>query len=184
MADIICRYCGRVNRVSNITCSYCRKPLPSAKIKKERLKASLTADEEDYIQTNVTYYEPIFLKLRGQNGRVSWNWVSSVFPVCWFFYRKIYGWGIAAVVITSFICCFGGVVTLIMALIFRLFTGIYGNYFYLLHVERVIRNGLHFREPIKSLHLKRRGGTSPILAGLSLAIMTAIEVLIIYFFYS
>jgi hypothetical protein len=150
----------------------------------ERGGAGRTSEDKSYIRTNAEYYETAFRKLRGQYGRTSWNWASFCFPTGWFFYRKMFVWGLSAIAVTSAVCLFGGVLTAVLALFFRCLTGLYGNFLYLLHVEDITRGGRRLREPAKTRYVYLRGGTSAVLAGLGLAVLTVIEGLIIHYFYA
>lgn len=143
----------------------------------------LTNDEERYIHTNSRYYEIVFAKLRRRKNRASWNWAAFLSPTCWFFYRKLYTWGLAAIIINSAICFIGGIVTIILALLFRLFIGLCGNNFYMQHIESVMRGETRLREPAKSRYISIHGGTSPVLAILAFIVLTIAVCLIFYYFY-
>lgn len=87
-------------------------------------------------------------------------------------------------VISAGLCFLGGIVTLVLALLFRLFVALCGNMFYMQHIENVARGGMRLREPARSRYAKLYGGTSAVLAVLSFIVLLSLECVIFRFFYS
>lgn len=143
----------------------------------------MTEEEEKYVYSNIQYYGPRFRRLRHRRNRANWNWVAFLVPTYWLFYRKVFPWGIALLLVTGFVCFFGGLVSLVAALIIRLFFGLYANDLYMQHVEGLVRKGHRLREQVRKRHLYFSGRPSMALGILAFVAVTVLEWFIFHTFY-
>jgi len=105
-----------------------------------------------FVQTRLEYYIPKFLEFHLLGKRVSFNFAAFFWAPFWFFYRKMYLYGVAFYLLGIFIGIFANIIA-----------GIFGNYIYYEFVEgRVNRVLLKARqlgiEP--ETLLRAEGGTS------------------------
>jgi len=117
---------------------------PEVELRKELWKA--------FVQTNVEYYVPKFLEFYLLGKKVSFNFAAFFWAPFWFFYRKMYLYGIAFYLLGLF----AGILANIIA-------GIFGNYIYYEFTEDKVNRALLKARQIgvdpKDL-LRVEGGTS------------------------
>lgn len=84
-----------------------------------------------FIGGSAPYYMPRFAKFAflGGNFAVSWNWAGFFFPQVWLFYRKMYLFGIIALLVSSFFNILGWFLSGIIV-------GLCGNYAYYTHATK------------------------------------------------
>ena len=117
------------------------------------------AEENRFIGTNVDYYRARFHEMRLLNQKVSWNWAALLFGVFWMLYRKMYGVAVAAVVATVLVGCLGtlgGVAGLCLTVCY----GLFGNYLYMMTVQKRVTDLQKFDEPARSSFIEKYAGVS------------------------
>ena len=116
-------------------------------------------EENRFIRTNVEYYRGKFEEMRKFNQKVSMNWAALFFGVFWMLYRKMYGVAIGAVVATvlaGLLGTLGGVLGLALTLCY----GLFGNYLYMMTVQKRVTDLQQFGEPARSQFIEKYAGTS------------------------
>ena len=116
-------------------------------------------EENRFIQTNVEYYRGKFNEMRTLNQKVSLNWAALFFGIFWMLYRKMYGVAIGAVVATvvaGMLGALGGVLGLALTLCY----GLFGNYLYMMTVQKRVTDVQKFGEPARSQFVEKYAGTS------------------------
>jgi len=113
-----------------------------------------------FVSKNQSYYIPIFQKISSLGGRfyASWNWAAFFFPQMWFFYRKMYLYGVIVLLASCVFNLIGWILSGIIA-------GVAGNYLYFSHA----RNGiLSLQETFPGETISSKvallGGTNSIIA--------------------
>lgn len=107
-----CNYCGTDNDADANCCKNCGAPLNMPKFDAQKFTAAFNMDENEeiggikvgelavFVKRNVTKYLDAFKK--SENGGVKFNWAAFFLGPIWFFYRKLYGFGlIVAALIAS-----------------------------------------------------------------------------------
>lgn len=56
-------------------------------------------DYADVVQKGSQNFIPKFMRMAKENRKNSWNWAAFFFAPFWFVYRKMYGWGILALIL-------------------------------------------------------------------------------------
>lgn len=51
----------------------------------------------DFVGANTYYYLPLFQHFKNTGRKLSWNLSAMIFPPIYFFYRKMYAWGILSI---------------------------------------------------------------------------------------
>lgn len=67
--------------------------------KDSKIDGESAADVATVIGQNTAYYMPRFKEMSERNKKASWNWTAFIIPQFWFFLRKCYLQGIAALLI-------------------------------------------------------------------------------------
>ncbi len=132
-------------------------------------------EENRFIETNVDYYRSKFNEMRTLNQKVSLNWAALFFGIFWMLYRKMYGVAIGAVVTTvvaGMLGSFGGVLGLALTLCY----GLFGNYLYMMTVQKRVTDVQKFGEPARSQFVEKYAGTSnsAVIIGLVVAALGSI----------
>jgi len=119
-----------------------------------------------FIGDNLPYYAPRFdqFKLLGGNFSVSWNWAAFFFPQLWLFFRKMYLFGVIALLATV-------VFPLIGWLAAGIAVGVAGNHWYYWHATKKLQS-LQFTtaEENRLAAARLMGGTSWLIPGIAIAI--------------
>ena len=127
-------------------------------------------EENRFIQTNVEYYRGKFNEMRMLNQKVSMNWAALIFGVFWMLYRKMYGVAIGAVVATvlaGLLGSLGGVLGLALTLCY----GLFGNYLYMMTVQKRVTDVQQFSEPARSQFVEKYAGTSNTAVAIGLVVV-------------
>ena len=64
--------------------------------KDSKIDGESAADVATVVGQNTAYYMPRFKEMSEKNKKVGWNWVAFIIPQFWFFLRKCYLQGVAA----------------------------------------------------------------------------------------
>ncbi len=121
---------------------------------------SSDADLNAFVGTKAEYYIPKFNEMKAQNKKTSWNWCAFLVAPYWFIYRKMYGYGAAALGAAFILSVIGGIFTSLLALAGYIVLGIYGNYIYMQQVDKNVAQLKTLTEPYKTQLISRNGGTN------------------------
>ena len=116
-------------------------------------------EENRFIGHNVDYYRRKFDEMRTLNQKISMNWAALFFGIFWMLYRKMYGVAIGAVIATvigGMLGTLGGVLGLALSLCY----GLFGNYLYMMTVQKRVTEMQQFGEPARSQYVEKYAGTS------------------------
>lgn len=117
-------------------------------------------NEEDlFIGAKVEYYRDKFNEMRTLNQKVSLNWAALFFGVFWMLYRKMYGVAAAAIVLTilaGLLGAAGGAFGLALTVGY----GLFGNYLYMMTVQRRVTELQRYAEPARSQYIEKYAGVS------------------------
>jgi len=122
--------------------------------------AVIDRDVVAFVGTNQEYYIPKFQMLKMQNKKTSWNWPAFLFAPYWFVYRKMYGYGFAALAVAFLITLVDVPIISILSLGGYIAVGIFANYIYMLWAESGANRAKGINEPFKTQHLSNMGGVS------------------------
>ncbi len=137
--------------------------------------------EDLFIEKNTVYYRQKFYEMRTLNQKVSWNWSAFLCGVLWMLYRRMYGVAIASLCISlvgGLLNVLGGVVSLALWIC----TGLFGNYLYMMTVQKRVTDLHQFDEPARSQYLGKYRGTSNsgVIIGVVLVVLSGLPFLLIF----
>lgn len=102
------------------------------------------------------FYINRFAEMKQKNKKTSWNWCAFLFGPAWMIYRKMY--------------IYGGLYWLMSILVFNklgyfdfiisILAGVFGNWLYMICVEKLAVDAKALQEPQKTEFIKNNGGTS------------------------
>jgi ribosomal protein L37E len=197
---IFCSKCGQKNLSSDKFCSNCGNSLKSIegsiKDATSNIKGTITSNEAykkftdingegcmkaewenddmvNFIQKNTEYYIPKFKEMQDFQKGTSWNWASFFLTSNWFFYRKIYGYGVGLLIahmIFALIPFLGWILNMGTCAA----CGLYGNNLYLKHVQKQLNSVDGLREDVKRRTILSKGGTNlvlPLVVGFTIPIL-------------
>lgn len=117
------------------------------------------AEENLLIGTNTEYYRSKFNEMRMLNQKVSLNWATLFFGVFWMLYRKMYGVAVGAIVLTilaGLLGAAGGAMSLALTVCY----GLFGNYLYMMTVQKRVTELQRYAEPARSQYIEKYAGVS------------------------
>lgn len=114
---VVCPRCGQTNQPGAVFCSQCGMPLnmnkvnmpfggfgnPNMKREDPDLDGVHLSDYGNYIGSNQFYYLPKFLRFSKTKSKISANFTAFFLPQIYFLYRKMTGWGIFSLILTTLI---------------------------------------------------------------------------------
>jgi hypothetical protein len=106
------------------------------------------------------YYIPKFQQMKSQNKKTSWNWVAFFFTPYWFMYRKMYGYGFAALGVAFLISLINAPIISFLALGGYIVMGIFANYIYMQWLENNATQAKTMNEPFRTQFLQKNGGVN------------------------
>jgi len=116
-----------------------------------------------YIQKNIDYYINKFTKMQMSVSSVSWNWCAFLFSSYWLIYRKMYKeFAIVAALEVFTIPAAASLLEPLgsLTLLVSIFTGLFGNYLYMKHIDRLIDNEPVEEEIRLDEYRNKTGGTT------------------------
>ena len=123
-----------------------------------------------------SYYVPKFLELKQQNKQISWNWCAFLFGGAWMCYRKMYVFGLAYMVVSMLASLLGDLGSL-LTIGMWVCSGLFGNWLYMLYMEKVIEK-INQNPATRETELAKRRGASwltgigiPVAVGVLMAIL-------------
>ena len=135
--------------------------------------------DEDVIklvgENNTDFYVKNFNQFKQLNKETSWNWPAFLVAPAWFFYRKMYLYG---VVLMAFNVTIGSVLNLVLSLAVGAVIAVFANYIYMDYLEKLSLQMKSMPETVKETFIKEKGGTSGTAVLVSLFIGTAISAII------
>lgn len=117
------------------------------------------SEENVLIGPNGSYYRGKFDEMRCLRQKQSWNWSALIFGFFWMLYRKMYGLAGGMLVISALLGLLGAPGTLLQ-LGLMVCCGLFGNYLYMMTVQKRVGDLQQFAEPARSQYLQRYAGTS------------------------
>lgn len=106
------------------------------------------------------YYIPKFQQMKSQNKKTSWNWVAFFFTPYWFMYRKMYGYGFAALGVAFLITLINAPLFSFLSLGGYIVMGIFANYIYMRWLEKNANQAKTMNEPFRTQFLQKNGGVN------------------------
>ena len=106
-----------------------------------------------------------------QTGETTyWNPILFLTAPYWFLYRKMYGTGLAWMVLCLLTIGLHPITGLLTALGGRLFFAFWGEDLYKRHIDRLLAEQAALRPEERPDHLQKWGGTAPVLTGVATAL--------------
>ena len=127
------------------------------------LYTPMEPETQDYIKDNVQYYMPKFWEMKTSKKNTSWNFASFFLTAYWLIYRKMYAYGfiyLGACALCGIIPFIGSVLSIILGIGGAVLGGIYGNYIYMMEVEKRISQERAMPDMYKSAHRAKKSGTN------------------------
>lgn len=121
---------------------------------------AIDADVVAMVGTKQEYYIHKFQQMKTQNKKASWNWVAFFFTPYWFMYRKMYGYGFAALGIDFLISLIKARIFLFLALGGYVVMGIFANYIYMQWLEKNANQVKTMNEPFRTQFIQKNGGVN------------------------
>ena len=121
---------------------------------------AIDADVVAMVGTKQEYYIPKFQEMKSQNKKTSWNWVAFFFTPYWFMYRKMYGYGFAALGVAFLISLINAPIISFLALGGYVVMGIFANYIYMQWLEKNANQAKTMNEPFRTQFLQKNGGVN------------------------
>jgi hypothetical protein len=112
------------------------------------------------IGTKAEYYLPKFQVMKSQNKITSWNWPAFLVTPYWMIYRKMYGYGFAALGAAFLIALFDSYFLFLLSLAGYIVLGIFANNIYMKHLEGIAEQARFMTEPYKSQFIVKNSGVN------------------------
>ena len=102
------------------------------------------------------YYINRFAEMKQKNKKSTWNWCAFLFGPAWMIYRKMYVYGglywLMSILVFDKLGYFDFIISIL--------AGVFGNWLYMICVEKLAVDAKALQEPQKSEFIKKNGGTS------------------------
>ena len=110
------------------------------------------------------FYINRFAEMKQKNKKTTWNWCAFLFGPAWMIYRKMYIYGGLYWLISVLLLDKLGYLDLVASVLL----GLFGNWLYMIYLEKLSVDAKSLQEPQKSEFIKKNGGTSAtaVLAGM------------------
>lgn len=108
---------------------------------------------------NAEYYNNRFNEIKQLNKKATWNWPAFLVAPMWLFYRKMYNYGLILIVFDILV---GQHLSLILSVAVGAVVGVFANYLYLTHLEKLSLESKQLVGTAKQAFEKEKGGTSTI----------------------
>ena len=114
-------------------------------------------DVKSLIGEKQEYYVPKFSMLKQLGKKASWNWCAFLLTPAWFFYRKMYVYGLVMILFNITVGnLLNGVVTIAVSAVL----GVFGNYIYMDYLEKQSLQMKSMPDTVKETFIREKGGTS------------------------
>jgi len=114
---------------------------------------------KDFIGNEAEYYMDKFETMTVLEKRTTWNWAAFFLSPMWCFYRKQYILGLMMIVLLMSTTLVEGARQL-LGLIFSIFMGATGNFFYKTYVEKHLKIASELTAEERLNYYEKKGGTS------------------------
>ncbi len=177
---IFCSDCGAKNSAITLYCSNCGKQIVSNKQNIEYEKSnntlnnvnsnpksySSTDDIMKFVSQNIYFYQEKFNLINKTGKKITWNWAAFFLSIYWMLYRKMYlqtgGIFLLSIILTC-IPYVGYLLSLSLGIIICIILGMYGNYMYLNHIERKLKEIDYLNNYERDAVISRKGGVNLVL---------------------
>ena len=102
------------------------------------------------------FYINRFAEMKQKNKKATWNWCAFLFGPAWMIYRKMYVYGGLYWLMSILVFDKLGYLDLLVSIL----AGVFGNWMYMICVEKLAVDAKALQEPHKSEFIKKNGGTS------------------------
>lgn len=102
------------------------------------------------------FYINRFAEMKQKNKKSTWNWCAFLFGPAWMIYRKMYVYGGLYWLMNILVFDKLGYLHLLVSIL----AGVFGNWMYMICVEKLAVDAKALQEPHKSEFIKKNGGTS------------------------
>lgn len=177
---MFCTNCGKELTEGSKFCTNCGTMAENATAEPKAEPQFYQSDviDEDVkmlIGKNQEFYVPKFSMLKQLGKKTSWNWCAFLLSPSWFFYRKMYVYGIAQMAFNGIMgSLLGSVVTLAVSVLL----GVFGNYIYMDYLEKQSLNMKSMPDTVKENFVKEKGGTSWVAVLVGFVISAAISAVV------
>ena len=184
------RFCARCGTSNPGTSAFCRKcgnamnadragyaPVPQPVYNSAALSAQAGGMDpllQQLVGVNTEYYMPKFWQMRTQGKMTSWNWAGFLITPFWMIYRKMYAYG----AITLAVALVLGLINTLLTLVGYVVCGIFANYLYMTHLDKLVRQARAMNEPYRSQFISSNAGVNKT-AAIGAAVAWALLVLIL-----
>ena len=120
------------------------------------------------------YYMPVFWQMRTQNKMTSWNWAAFLITPFWMIYRKMYAYGAIVLGVALVL----GLISPLLTLAGYVACGIFANYLYMTHLDKLAQQARAMNEPYRSQYIATNAGVN-MTAAIGAAVGWAVLVLIL-----
>ena len=121
---------------------------------------SIDGDVIAMIGTKQEYYIPKFQEMKTQRKNTSWNLAAFFFAPYWFIYRKMYGYGFAALCIAFLMLLINSPILSILSLGGYITLGIFANSIYMQRLEKYAYQVKTMNEPYRTQFILKNGGVN------------------------
>ena len=102
------------------------------------------------------FYINRFAEMKQKNKKATWNWCAFLFGPAWMIYRKMYVYGGLYWLMSILVFNKLGYLDLLVSIL----AGVFGNWMYMICVEKLAVDAKALQEPHKSEFIQKNGGTS------------------------
>ena len=128
-------------------------------------------DVKSLIGTKQEYYVPKFSQMKQLNKKMTWNWPAFLVAPAWFFYRKMYVYGIGMLILNIIM---GELVDSVLSIAISAVVAVFANYIYMDWLEKLSLQMKSMTPTVKEAFIKEKGGTS----GMAILVCVVINLLI------
>lgn len=170
------RFCSKCGTANPATSGYCRKcgnamnavqPSHSPVPQPAYYPAPANSGDVDpviqqLVGVNTEYYLPKFWEMRTQNKMTSWNWAAFLVTPYWMIYRKMYVYGAVTLGVVFLLTLLGanaGIFS-VLALAGYAVCGVYANYLYMYHLDKLAQQARAMSEPYRSQFIATNSGVN------------------------
>ena len=107
-------------------------------------------------EKNQDFYIARFAEMKQGNKKATWNWCAFLVTPLWLLHRKMYLYGIIYTVVCMVIPELPAVIDLLISVLM----GVFGNYIYMMHLEKLAVEAKALQEPAKTQFVEKNKGTS------------------------
>lgn len=129
-------------------------------------------DVKRLVGTKQEFYIPKFSAMKQLNKKATWNWCAFLLSPAWFFYRKMYVYGLIHMVFNLLI---GNFLNLVLSIAVSAVIGVFANYIYMDYLEKLSLQMKSMPGTAKDAFIAEKGGTSVVAVLISFVISLALS---------